>query len=156
MVVSNSYADALTSDLKGYARSYAASKAADENVKGIVGDSKPEELTDEQAVALLKLKKKQGQLSADETAFAANALVDSAVVVSFLNETVTRAKPLAVRAASLSQSVKSDFSGTEALKVPAVAKSLNGSTSSLKQATVKAPELAKTLTRLAVSLKGLE
>jgi len=156
MIVSNSYANALTSDLKGYARSYAASKAADENVKGIVGSSKPEALSDDQAVALLKLKKKQGQLSGDEKAFAANAVVDSAVVVSYLHTTATKAQPLAAKAASLTHTVNSDFAGTEAIKAPIVAKSLTGSAAQMKEAAVKAPELAKSLTRLAMSLKGLE
>ena len=155
MVVSNSFADALTTDLKSYARSYAASKAADENVKGIVGKSKPEELSNDQAIALLALKKKQGQLTGDEASFALSSATDAAVVATFLGSTAISAKPLATKAASLSQSVNTDFSGGEAIKAPLVAKSLQTSTKSLKEATVKAPELAKTLARLAQGLKSM-
>jgi hypothetical protein len=155
MIVSNSFADSLTSDLKGYARSYAASQAADANVKEIVGKSKPDELTDEQAIALLSLKKKRGELSSDETHFAANAATDAAAVAAFLGVSVSQAKPLAAKATALTQSVNSDFTGAEAIKAPLVAKSMQTSTKSLTEATVKGPELAKTLTRLAQALKGM-
>jgi hypothetical protein len=155
MIVSNSYADALTTDLKGYARSYAASKATDDNVKEILGKSKPEEISDEQAVALLALKKKRGQLSADEASFALNAAADAAVVATFVGVSASQAKPLAAKATTLTQSVNTDFAGAEAVKAPLVAKGLDTSTKSLKEAAVKGPELAKTLARLAQGLKGL-
>jgi hypothetical protein len=155
MVVSNSFADSLTTDLKGYARSYAASQAADESVKEIVGKSKPEELTNEKALALMALKKKRGQLSADEASFALNAATDAVAVVSFLGVSVSQAKPLIAKASGLSQSVKADFTGAEAVKAPVVAKSLQSSTKSLREATEKGPELAKTLARLAQGLKSL-
>jgi hypothetical protein len=155
MVISQSATSALTTHLKGYARSYAAAQAADQSVKEIVGNSKPEDLTNDQAVALLALKKKHGELTADELSFATNSVASAAVLTKFLYDTPGQASGLVSQGTALTSSVPSDFKGFELLKVPDVVAGLNKSLSSLQAAVEKAPDLAKRLARLSEGLKSL-
>ena len=155
IVVSTALSDSLTTNLKKYARSYAASKAADENVKAIVGDTKPEDLTEDQSFALLNLKKKQGELSDDEKKFATRSVANTAQTTLYLGKTGDQAATLISTGSALSQSVRTDFTGMDAVKVPAVTKGLSGSLDNVKEASVKAPPLAKTLSRLGEGLKNL-
>jgi|GEM_PF-3024585 len=156
MVVSQAFTEALTTNLKGYARSFAAEKATDEAVKEIVGDTPPEKLSDEQSVALLALKKKQDKLNGEETTFVAKSLLSAAVVGSFLAKVPDDSKALAQTGAGLVQSVPSDFKGLQAVKAPIVTASLREAGSHLQDASTRAPEIAKGLARLVEALKSLQ
>lgn len=156
MIVSSSFTEALTTNVKGYARSFAAEKATDESVKAIVGDASPEKLTEEQSIALLALKKKQEKLNGEETAFVAKSLLSAAVVGTFLAKVPDGSKALGQTGAGLVQSVPQDFKGLNALKAPIVTASLNESGKHLQEASTRAPEIAKGLTRLVEGLKSLQ
>lgn len=155
MIISQSATDSLTTNLKKYARSYAASKATDQNVKNIVGDSKPQDLKDDQALALLNLKKKNGELTSEETAFAGKSVASAAVLTAFLAKTPGQANDLTTQGTALTKSVPSDFSGFNAMKAPGVTAGLNQSLTNVKGASAKAPELAKSLARLSEGLQSL-
>lgn len=156
MIVSQSFTEALTTNLKGYARSFAAEKATDESVKAIVGETPPDKLTEDQSVALLALKKKQDKLNGEETAFVAKSLVSAAVVGTFLSKVPGDSKTLAQTGAGLVQSVPSDFKGLNAVKAPLVTSSLKEAGTHLQDAGTRAPELGKGLARLVEGLKSLQ
>ncbi|HYD42383.1 MAG TPA: hypothetical protein VEB43_16260 [Anaeromyxobacter sp.] len=156
LVVSEAFTQALTDNLKGYARSFAAEKATDEAVKEIVADTPPEKLSEQQSVALLTLKKKQEKLNGEETAFVAKSLLSAAVVTTFLAKVPNDSKALAQTGAGLVQTVPSDFKGLQAVKAPIVTASLKEAGSHLQDAGTRAPEIAKGLARLVEGLKSLQ
>lgn len=156
MIVSEAFTQALTDNLKGYARSFAAEKATDQEVKRIVGDTPPEKLSEEQSVALLTLKKQQEKLNGDETAFVAKSLLSAAVVGTFLSKVPDDSKALAKTGAGLVQTVPSDFKGLQAVKAPIVTASLKEAGSHLQEAGTRAPEVAKGLARLVAGLTSLQ
>ncbi len=156
MVVSEAFTQALTDNLKGYARSFAAEKATDQAVKEIVGDTPPEQLSEDQSIALLALKKKQEQLNGEETAFVGKSLLSAAVVGTFLSKVPDDSKTLAKNGAGLLQTVPSDFRGLQAIKAPIVTASLKEAGTHLQDAGTRAPEIAKGLTRLVEGLKSLQ
>jgi hypothetical protein len=156
IIISQACTEAVSTNVKSYARSFAAAKATDAGVKEIVGDTAPDKLSDDQAMALLALKKKKESLSGEESAFVGKALLSGAIVTVYLAKVPDESKALAATGAGLIQSVPSDFSGLNALKGPAVAASLKESTNHLQDAAVRAPEIAKGLTRLLEGLKALQ
>jgi hypothetical protein len=154
-VVSEVLSQTLTTNLKSYARSYAASKAADESVKQIVGTTPLDQLSEDQSIALLRLKKEKESLSAEEKLFLASSVGNTAHTVSYLARTSTEAQSLVSAADSLSRSLKDDFTGLDAGKVPLVSKGITTSVDNVQNASSKSVELAKNLTRLGEGLKSL-
>ena len=155
LVLSQAFTETLTTNVKGLARSYAAAHAADENVKEIQGNTAVEDLSWDQQMALLNLKKKQEELSTDETLFLQRSVANTALLVTYLGKTAVESKELAETALALTRSVPTDFIGPDAILAPSVVQSLEGSAKNLDEASAKAPELAKTLARLGEGLKAM-
>jgi hypothetical protein len=155
LVLSQAFTETLTTNVKGLARSYAAAHAADENVKEIQGNTAVEDLSWDQQMALLNLKKKREELSSDETVFLQRSVANTALLVVYLGKTAVQSKELAETALTLTRSVPTDFLGPDAIMAPSVVQSLEGSAKNLDEASAKAPELAKTLARLGEGLKAM-
>jgi hypothetical protein len=155
LVVSETLSETLTTNLKRFARSYAAARATDEAVRLIVGDTSLDQLSEAQSVALLALKKKRRELSQEEATFAGSSVANTGQMVIYLNRTADTARGLTDQGTSLSKSVKEDFAGDDMVKAPKVARGLSRSLEHLREASVKAPQIAKTLTRLGESLRAL-
>ncbi|MGC4000875.1 MAG: hypothetical protein QM767_26840 [Anaeromyxobacter sp.] len=155
MIVSQATTDTLTTSLKGYARNIAASGAMKDAAKEIVGDTPPDQLSEEQSLALLALKKKMASLSEEELAFATKGAASATVVGGFLAKVPETSTQLVEQGSSLSQSVSKDFTGFDAMKVPGVGAALALSGVHVKDAAERAPELAKAITRLAQGLGSL-
>ena len=156
MVVSEAFSEALTRNLKAFARSYAAERAADQSVVEIVGSTPLDQLSEEQSFALLTLKKKRGELRKDEAVYVVSSAANTTQLVMFLNRTQTEAQVLAEQGKLLSQSVSVDFGSPEKIRqAPTVARGLQDSMSHLQRASSRATTLSKTLTRLGASLNSL-
>jgi hypothetical protein len=155
LIVSNALVEALTTNVKSFARSYAASRVADENVKELIGETPAEEMTEDQALAVLKLQKKRGELNDDVLEFATRSAANAGQTVLYLTETASSAVTLAKTGGELSQSVQNDFTGIDVAKAPAVAEGITTAVGNLKDAGEEAPELAKRLARLGEGLKSL-
>jgi hypothetical protein len=155
LVVADALSEALSKNVKNYARSYAAAGAADENVKEIVGDTKPDQLSDEQSIALLRLKKKRNELSGDELKFAASSGANAVQVALYLVGTTLTTRQLAEQGKDLSGKVPTSFTGMEALKAPAATSGLSTSIDNLTRASTRIPDVAQKLTRLGEGLRSL-
>ena len=156
LMLSEAFSGVLTQNVKAYARSYAAARASDQNVKEIVGGTSLDQLSEDQSFALLGLKKKRGELQADELKYFASSATNAGQMVMFLNKAAEEAGVLADRGNALSNSVKEDFAGPkEMAQAPTIARGLSDSMAHIKEASAKAPPLAKTITRLGQSLKEL-
>jgi hypothetical protein len=155
LVVSNALTEAMTKNIKGYAISFVASNANNDNVKQLLGGRAANQLSVDESLAALKLKKQQGKLSDDETKFAVSSAVNAVQVALYMKESVASTQSLAEKGKALSGKVQSDFTGLEATKAPGIATALGTSVNNLAQAASTAPEVVKQLARLAEGLKSL-
>lgn len=153
LVVSNSFAETLTTNVKNYARSYMASGAVSEEAKKIAGSTPAEKLSDDQALAVLKAAKTSLQI--DQLKYLASSGANALQLGVYLTESVKSAKDLVVTGKDLTQKVKTDFTGMDMTKAAGVTSALAGSVDNLNEGAQKAPELAKTLTRLGQGLAAI-
>jgi hypothetical protein len=155
VMLSEAFSEALTRNLRAFARSYAAQRAADENVREIVGSTPIDQLGEDQSFALLELKKKRGELHQDEAVYVVSSAANTSQMVIYLNRTSLEAQLLAEQGNTLRQSVVRDFGGREILRAPQVTRGLGDSMGHIREASLKASALARTLTRLGECLRGL-
>jgi hypothetical protein len=156
VMFSEAFSQALTRNLKSFARSYVAERAADQNVAEIVGTTPTDQLTEDQAFAVLTLKKKRGELHNDEVVYVASSATNTGQMIVFLNRTQKEAQLLTEQGNLLAKSVQADFADPKQLpQAPAVAEGLKESLSHVQQASARAVALSKTLTRLGATLNSL-
>ena len=155
LVVANALVDALTTNVKNYAISYAAANAADEGVKALVGGRPLDQLSADDAIALLTSQKTRGQLSEDERNYAKRTGANTLQTALYLGTAVKSTQDLIALGRDLSPKVKSDFAGLDATKAPGVASAITGSVDNLQSAATTLPDIAKKLTRLGEGLSSL-
>jgi hypothetical protein len=141
--------------VKAFAMSYVAANANDDNVKQLVSGRALDQISVDESLAVLRLKKQQGKLADDEAKFAVRSAANALQVAVYLKESVNGAKALADKGQGLSGRIKSDFSGLDSVKAPGVTSAIATSVDNLSQAAATAPEIAKQLTRLAAGLSSL-
>ena len=155
LLVGKNAATTTSATLKGYARSMAAKAATDANVKEIVGDTPPDKITTEQSIALLKLKKKRGELSEDETKYFISSAANLGLIAVALNASIQNAASLADTGKELSGSAKDDFTGFNAMKLPGVISGITNSATQLAQVPSEGIGLAKELTIMIQAMQML-
>ncbi len=144
IIVSQVFADSLSSNLKKYARSHMAAEQADENA---------EDISDEQAVEILQ--EKRSELKKEEMTFLSNSVASAALLTAYLEKVASDSVSLAEQGAALSTSAKSDFTGRDAVRLPAVVDGVKESQENLQDVSIKAPELAETIARLSAAVSTM-
>jgi hypothetical protein len=155
LVVSNALVEALTKNIKGYAMSYAAANATDENVRLLLAGRAPEALNAYESLAMLKLQKAHSGLSDDESKYALRTGANTLQTALYMRESVKAAIGLVAQGRELSGTVRTDFTGLDARKVPGVTTAMATSVDNLNGAITTAPEIAKQLYRLGEGLASL-
>jgi hypothetical protein len=155
LVVADAYSDSLSKNVKRYAQSYAAAHATDDAVKEITGDTKPDQLSDQQSIAILQLKKKRNELSNDELKYAASSGANAVMAGAYIASTASTTKQLTEQGKDLGARVPTAFTGMEAVKAPAASAGVTTSMDNLGKASARIPDVAQKLTRLGEGLRSL-
>lgn len=155
MVVAQALQLSATKNMKKYARSYVSAQAVDQGVKDILGDAKPEEMTDEQAFAIMRLKKQRGQLSADELNYFVQTSANLTQTALYLDVSVRNAGPMVESGSHLVSTVRSDFTGVEARRIPSVLAGLNESLGQVNASVAATPAMVKELVRLGQGIASI-
>jgi len=155
LLVGETAATATSAKLKGYARTMAAKSAVDDSVKEIMGDTPADKMSTEQSIALLKLKKKKGELSEDETKYFISSAVNIGLIAVALNTSIQNAASLIDTGKELQGSVKNDFIGMNALKLPGVTTGIANSMTQLARVPSQGVGVAKELTIMIEAMKML-
>lgn len=156
LLVSETAATSMSKNLKSYARSYAAKQATDDNVKDILGETKPDDMNDEQAAAVMQLKKKRGELSDDELKYATRAGGNALQLGAYLAGAAQKSAVLLETGDRLRNNVQSDFnSPQDAVAVPGILEGLTTTIDNLQKANQRLPDLAKEMARLGETFKAL-
>lgn len=148
LIVSKAVSETAMGNLKASANTYASVQANDEKVKEIVGSTPMSQLSEEQVVAISKIRKERKDLSEDELKFYASTAANVALLVSYLSTAVQTAVDLAQTGSGLTERVSTDFTGMDSTKAPGVISELAESAKNLQDASSTIPELSKNLVKL--------
>jgi len=149
VIVAQAMTQSTTGTLKKYAMSKASNEVLKESISEVVGDTKPENYTTEQSIAVMKLAKGQNEVSADETKFFVETTLSLGIGVVALGKGVNETVNLLKEGANLLKNVKS----TKPWLIPAATKGLKGTVENLKGVKNNAP---KTLEEMKVLLEGFK
>jgi len=151
VIVTQAMTTSATKQLKKYAMSKAADEALQENIKELVGDTRPEDYTAEQSMAIMTMAKAQDKVSADEMKYFATTGASLAVGAYALGKGVGEVGNLLKDGANLLKNVKR----TKPWLIPAATKGMKTAIDNLKGVKNNAPSTLEEMKVLAEGFKAL-
>jgi hypothetical protein len=148
LVMAEAFTGSLLSTMKDSARDAAAQRAAEDGAKEILKGRDFKDLPADDQIAFIEYLNKKGGLDSKARASLSKSRENIAAVVASLGKAALDSANLVVTGKQLTESVKNDFKGKDAMKIPAIAAGLGTSVKNLGTAASALPGVIKNLTRL--------
>lgn len=142
--------------LKKFAMTKAADAAMKDNIRELIGDKPESEWTDADAIAVMKMAKGQGKISADEAKYFLTTAGSMGITVIALGKGIKEAKDLLPKGAGLMKDVASwKTNPAKMMKAKGALDGVKGSVKNLKDVVDNAPKLLEELNVLLSAFKSL-
>lgn len=133
---------------KKWAVAAAGNEAFKADVKTVIGDAAPESMTYDNAVSIMKILKAKKAFSDAQKSYMNTAVINLGLASKALVDATKAGAGLPDQGKQLAGTVKADFTGAKALKVPSVTSGLSASTSNVAEALKNSPSILSEMTSL--------
>jgi len=133
---------------KKWAVAASGNEAFKADVKTIIGDAAPEAMTYDNAVSIMKILKAKKAFSDDQKRYMNNAVINLGLASKALVDATKAGAGLPDQGKQLSGTIKADFTGAKALKVPSVTSGLSASTTNVTEALKNSPTILSEMSSL--------
>ena len=148
-----------TKNLKRYAQDHLAKMTMDENITELIGDTPHDQITVEQAAAVMKMEKERDNISEDETKYFVTTSVNIGVGILSLTRFGKEVPKLIITGTAMIANVKGDFTFLFVIpkfwRVPGAIKGLKESVNRLKSVKNDAPVLLEDSIVLVEAIRAL-